>query len=384
MSYSISPATRSLYIHWPFCPYKCHFCPFVAIASHDRFMEQYQHALMKEIAAFVAQAPSKLALDTIFLGGGTPSTWPDNLLLDTFGTLKKVFNFEEHCEITIEVNPGTVRTEQLLLWKSIGINRLSIGVQGLKDSVLNTLNRKQSKEDVIWVLNEASKVFDNISVDLILGLPDVNHEEWKELLQTVVQWPIVHVSIYFLTVHEETPLYFKVKKNEVALASDESMVELYHWSVEFLKKHGLQQYEISNFAKEGYQSEHNTVYWDRKPYKGFGLGACSFDGTSRFQNQKSLMKYMAEIEQGNDVTIFAETLTQKQMHLERTMLGLRRAQGLSLPDLFEGLDNDQRIAMEKEVAMLEAHKFLKIAHNRIILTAAGLAVQNDIAARLSL
>jgi oxygen-independent coproporphyrinogen-3 oxidase len=347
-------------------------------------MEQYQRALMKEIASFVERAPSKLALDTVFLGGGTPSTWPDNLLLDTFGTLKKVFNFEEHCEVTIEVNPGTVRAEQLLLWKSIGINRLSIGVQGLKDSVLNTLNRKQSKEDVLWVLSEASKTFDNISVDLILGLPGVSPGEWKDLLQTVVQWPIVHVSIYFLTVHEETPLYFKVKKNEVILASDDALVELYHWSVDYLKEHGLAQYEISNFAKEGYQSRHNTVYWDRKPYKGFGLGACSFDGISRFQNQKSLMKYMTDIEQGNDITIFSETLTDKQMHLERTMLGLRRSQGLSLVDLLDGLNPEQQHAMEHEVALLELHKFLRIADNRIILTAAGLAVQNDIAARLSL
>ena len=384
MSYDSSVETRSLYIHWPFCPYKCHFCPFVAIAGQDRFMERYHIALMKEMHIYANQLPSKQALDTIFLGGGTPSTWPDNLLLDTFGTLRKVFTITEHAEISIEVNPGTVRPEQLLLWKSAGINRLSIGVQSLKDSVLNNLNRKQSSADVYWVIEEASKNFANISIDLILGLPGVSTEEWQELLQKVVTWPIVHVSIYFLTVHEETPLFYRVKKNEISLTPDDAMVDLYQWSVDFLNEHGLEQYEISNFARKGYYSRHNSVYWDRRPYKGIGLGACSFDGKSRFQNQKQLMKYINDIDSNNDVTIFSESLTDSQAYLERVMLGLRRAQGLDMDDLIKDLNEVQQKIMKDSIAMLQEHNFLKNNNNRIILTAAGLAVQNDIAARLSL
>ena len=384
MSYNINATTRSLYIHWPFCPYKCHFCPFVAIASHDQFMERYHHALMKEIELFAKNCPSKLALDTIFLGGGTPSTWPDNLLLDTFGRLRDMFAIGEHTEVTIEVNPGTVRHEQLVLWKSLGINRLSIGVQSLKDSVLNNLNRKQSSKDVFWVVQEASALYPNVSIDLILGLPGVSEQEWKGLLSTIVTWPIVHVSIYFLTVHEETPLYFRVKKQEIDLIADDAMVELYQWSIEFLEQHGLMQYEISNFAKEGYQSKHNSVYWERKPYKGLGLGACSFDGTSRFQNQKNLMTYIGDIEQGKDVTIFAETLNEKQAFLEWVMLGLRRAQGISTHELMKELTQEQQHTMNETIQMLHNHNFLRKQEDRIVLTAAGLAVQNDIAARLSL
>ena len=384
MSYNCSALTRSLYIHWPFCPYKCQFCPFVAIAGQERFMERYHHALMKEIQIYANQVSSKQPLDTIFLGGGTPSTWPDNLLLDTFGTLSKVFTFSEHVEISIEVNPGTVRSEQLLLWQSIGINRLSIGVQSLKDSVLNNLNRKQSSADVFWVIEQASKSFDNLSIDLILGLPGVSAQEWKDLLQKVVGWPIQHVSIYFLTVHEETPLFYRVQKKEVSLTPDDAMVDLYQWSVDFLQMHGLLQYEISNFAREGYHSRHNSVYWDRKPYKGVGLGACSFDGNSRFQNQKHLMKYINDIDSGADVTIFSETLTDNQAYLERVMLGLRRAQGLDMNDLLKNLNETQQKIMQDSIAMLQEHNFLKSNNNRIILTAAGLAVQNDIAARLSL
>jgi putative oxygen-independent coproporphyrinogen III oxidase len=384
MIYDCSVTTGSLYIHWPFCPYKCDFCPFVAIAGQDRFMERYHSALMKEMQIYGNNTSSKQALETIFLGGGTPSTWPDNLLLDMFGTLRKMFAIAEHTEISIEVNPGTVRSEQLLLWKSIGINRLSIGVQSLKDSVLSNLNRKQSSADVFWVIEEASKSFGNISIDLILGLPGMSSQEWKDLLQQIVQWPIKHVSIYFLTVHEETLLFYRVQKKEVNLTSDDTMVELYQWSVDFLQKHGLMQYEISNFARDGYHSRHNSVYWDRRPYKGIGLGACSFDGKSRFQNQKHLMKYMNDIDSGSDVTIFSETLTDNQVYLERVMLGLRRAQGLDIHDLMKDLNETQQKTMRESIAMLQEHNFLKNYNNRIILTAAGLAVQNDIAARLSL
>lgn len=384
MSYSCQGATRSLYIHWPFCPYKCHFCPFVAIAGQDRFMERYNAALLKEIDQFVKANSVKLALDTIFLGGGTPSTWPDNLLLDTFGTLRKEFNFHEHVEVTIEVNPGTVRPEQFAVWKAAGINRLSIGVQGLKDSVLNNLNRKQSKEDVLWVLQNAHKHFDNISVDLILGLPDVSELEWKELLAYVVQWPIKHVSIYFLTVHEETPLYYRVQKKDVTLCSDDHMVDLYQWSIDYLEQHGMYQYEISNFAREGYKSKHNSVYWDRKPYKAFGLGACSFDGRSRFQNQKQLIKYLNDVEQSKDITMFSETLTTEQIYLERIMLGLRRSDGINIDEFTVDLSAEKKEYFEQTVDLLHKNNFLYKKNNRIVLSPAGLAVQNDIAARLSL
>jgi oxygen-independent coproporphyrinogen III oxidase len=384
MSDTFFPAARSIYIHWPFCPYKCHFCPFVAIASHDQFMERYNKALIKEIQKFCFQNSSKLTLDTIFLGGGTPSTWPDNLLLDTFDTLNNVFVFERDSEITIEVNPGTVTKPQLMLWKSIGINRLSIGVQSLKDTVLNNLNRKQSAHDVFWVLQEASALFNNISVDLILGLPGVSADEWKDLLAQVVTWPIKHVSIYFLTVHEETPLYFRIQKKEFSLPPDDSLVELYQWSIDFLQQHGLLQYEISNFAREGYQSRHNSVYWDRKAYKAFGLGACSFDGQSRYQNQKNLMKYMHDVEHDASVIVFCETLTPEQTYLETIMLGLRKKEGIDLHDIMQPLTSVQQEKVAATIELLQTNNFLQREDNRIVLTPMGLAVQNDIAIRLSL
>ena len=384
MQYNYLASTRSLYIHWPFCPYKCHFCPFVAIASHDQFMERYHKALCTEIERFADQSDQKLQIDTIFLGGGTPSTYPDNLLLDMLSILRNRFDIMPSCEVTIEVNPGTVVKEQFAVWQKGGITRLSIGVQSLKDSVLKKLNRHQSAADVAYVINNAKDVFENVSIDLILGLPDVSHEEWKELLHAVVTWPIKHLSVYFLTVHEDTPLYFKVKTNKVTLPCDDSLIDLYTWSVNFLAEHGFNRYEISNFSRPGYESQHNTVYWERKPYKAFGLGACSFDGSARFQNEKSLMKYMEEIEGGRQVTIFSEVLTRKQTYLERVMLGIRRPNGVLMRELMDDLSVDEKERIQEQIVWLKTNGFVSEDNDRLILTSVGLSVENTIALQLSL
>ncbi len=384
MKFDPSADTRSLYLHWPFCPYKCHFCPFVALASHDQYMLQYHEALKKEIVSFGQKMGRKQQLDTIFIGGGTPSTYPIPALLDTSGTLRTWFAFDDTCEISLEVNPGTVTKEKLLGWKQAGINRLSIGVQSLKDEVLKKLNRFQTAGDVYALLNEAQPLFDNMSVDLIVGLPGVTASEWKAIVQEVVTWPIRHVSVYFLSVHENTPLYFGVKAKKITLPHDDEVVDLYYWTVDTLGAHGFMQYEISNFAQPGYESRHNTAYWERKPYKGFGLGACSFDGAGRFQNQKNLMTYLQNNELDQDCTIFAEELTREQIQLERVMLGMRRAQGISLLQLCEGLSSIEEEKIFETIGWLRDNKFIKQAGDHIILTPAGLAVENEIVVKLSI
>jgi oxygen-independent coproporphyrinogen-3 oxidase len=375
---------HSLYIHWPFCPYKCHFCPFVALASHDQFMGQYHKALLKEIDIFCAQSTQKYVLKTLYLGGGTPSTIPDELLLDTSGKLRDVFIFDSQCEITIEVNPGTIRQDQLKVWKEFGINRLSIGVQSLNDAALKKLNRHQTAQEVYAALDQVSQYFENVSVDFILGLPEISADEWKRLISTAISWPIKHISVYFLMVHEDTPLYFGVKKNRITLPCDDEVVDLFYWTVETLKQAGFEHYEISNFAQPGYQSRHNTVYWDRKPYKGFGLGACEFDGQSRFQNEKNLSKYIGSIERGQSVTTFAETLTKEQVFLEKIMLGLRCSKGIAFDELTEHLTDEQKKEVAQKISIFKQDGFVTEVDGRLLLMPKGLAVENDIVIKLSL
>ena len=383
MLYNPQSDTKSVYIHWPFCPYRCHFCPFVALAGHDQFMERYNKALCREIEGFLATYEGSCELDTIFLGGGTPSTYPDNLLLDMSGTLRKTLILKEDGEFTIEINPGTVKKEQLKVWRTAGINRLSIGVQSLKDHVLQKLNRQQTAADVYRLLSYASDQFSNISVDIILGLPGVSDEEWKQLVRTVVTWPITHLSVYFLTVHENTQLYFKVQANRMELPSDDTMIDLYYWTIDYLQEHGFEQYELSNFAKPGYESKHNMVYWDRKPYKAFGLGASSFDGKNRFQNEKSLMRYLECVEKGTDTMTFCETVTPEQAHLEKLMLGLRRRSGVRWAVALEDLSESKQYRFKGVVASLKERELLREHGDRLFLTRAGLVVENEILTQLA-
>lgn len=378
---SVRPA--SLYIHWPFCPYKCHFCPFVALAGHDQFMERYHEALTKEVVSFARNYEPPLIIDTLFLGGGTPSTWPAHLLLDMFGTLNNVFAFSENPEITIEVNPGTVDLHKLKTWKKVGINRLSIGVQSLNDQVLKKLNRHQSVNDVQQLLDKAGYYFDALSIDLILGLPGVSKEEWQTIVSTVASWPVDHISVYFLTVHENTPLYFAVRKNTVQLPfSDELLTDLYIWTVQELASYGFEQYELSNFARMGKRSRHNKAYWERKAYKGFGLGACSFDKSARFQNTKNLLNYLDTAGHEDKCTNFYEKLTEEQHWIEKVMLQLRQTEGIAMNVLLEQIAPEKRNFAQEVIEQLCNQRLLQYASNSISLTVAGFAVEHEIITRL--
>ncbi len=381
--FSASSDVTSLYIHWPFCPYKCHFCPFVALASHDEYMEQYHAALVKEIALY-GEYDNKKPIKKVFFGGGTPSTYPPHLLLDTFAILNNTFEFEPDCEISLEVNPGTVTQEKINTWKEAGITRLSIGVQSLNNEVLTSLNRHQKASDVWELLQQASPHFD-ISVDLILGLPGISFDEWKELIRTAVTWPIKHVSVYFLTVHEDTPLYYGVARRKINLPTDDVMVATHEWTTKTLEEHGLIQYEISNFARLGFESRHNSMYWKRLPYKGFGMGACSFDGRSRFQTEKNLMKYLSVVEAANSMqeleplNILAETLTESQVWLEQLMLGLRQKSGLEWDFVERSITSPDKLSFFKS----KVAEFVALGHvldtgERFCLTRSGRVVENEI------
>jgi len=369
-----------LYIHWPFCPYRCSFCPFVALANHEKFMERYTKALCTEIELFKKELTSKPSIKTVFIGGGTPSTWPNDLLLDTSGKLKDVFTCNKMEEITIEINPGTVQIQQLPLWKQIGINRLSIGVQCLNDNILRKLNRHHTKKDVYFLMEHACKEFNNISIDLILGLPFVDEIMWKELVREVVTWPIQHISIYTLAVHKPTKLFFDIQSGSIKIPDDDVVADLYEWSVNFLNDNGFDQYEVSNFARSGYESKHNMAYWNRLTYKGFGLGACSFDGKMRTQNQKSLLQYLTLLEAHESVIDFKEELTQEQESLELIMLGLRTIKGVSYGDLVGDGSEKERSRRDKYIMWLKTNNLMYESEGQLILTTKGMVVEDEIVA----
>lgn len=375
---------QHIYIHWPFCKKRCHYCDFVALAQHESFFESYHQALCKEIELVGKSLNSKQAIKTVFLGGGTPSLYPTHMLEEVFKTLNNYFDLSEVQEVTIEANPADITEEKLSEWKRFGINRLSMGVQVLDDEILKKLNRSQTTADVFQAIEIATKFFDNISIDLILGLPGITEKIWHATMQQSVAWAIKHISVYFLTVYEKTPLYFKVKKGELKLSADEQMVLLYSQTIDFLEKNNFSQYEISNFAKVGCESVHNQAYWDRKPYYGFGLGASSFDGQKRFTNFNNIETYARSIVSESKLPIsFTECLTQQQVMLEMLMLSLRQKKGLDLHSVLYLLTGTQKITFNKNIELLKSESLLQQDDNRIFLSFKGIVLENEVVLKLS-
>lgn len=345
-------------------------------------MPDYHQVLKLEIDRYLMDHPAG-PLQTVFFGGGTPSTYPPELLAETIGLLAQRCGFTEDYELTIEVNPGTVTADKLQAWKDAGVNRLSIGVQSLNDEVLRKLNRHQKVADVTWLIGTASKLFNNLSVDLIVGLPGIERSEWKSMIKDIVTWPIQHVSMYFLTVHEDTQLYYGVRSKIISLPCDDEVVDLYHWTIEQFAQAGFEQYEISNFSRPGWHSKHNSVYWQRKPYKGFGLGACSFDGERRTQNNKNLLKYGEEIRNNGTSILFSEQLTDKQVWLEQLMLGLRQRRGIVVADILKPLTEKEKEEFSKKSQELLSARLVSAQEGQMMLTPAGLSVANEVIVKLS-
>ncbi len=375
---------QHIYIHWPFCKKRCHYCDFVALAQHESFFESYHKALCKEIELVSKSLNSRQAIKTVFLGGGTPSLYPMHMLEEVFKTLNNYFDLSEVREVTIEANPADITEEKLSAWKNFGINRLSMGVQILDDEILKNLNRSQTTTDVLNAIEIATKFFENISIDLILGLPGITEKIWHKTMQQAVAWPINHISVYFLTVYEKTPLYFKVKKGELKLFDDEQMVSIYSQTIDFLGKNNLFQYEISNFAKEGYESVHNQAYWNRKSYYGFGLGASSFDGEKRFTNFNNIETYTRSIVSESKLPIsFTECLTRQQVVLEMLMLSLRQKEGLDLHGVLYLLTGTQKITFNKNIELLKSESLLQQDDNRLFLSFKGIVLENEVVLKLS-
>ncbi len=345
-------------------------------------MQQYHESLCREIGEFKDLFDMQAPLKTLYIGGGTPSTYPLPILAEMLDVLRNTVSFNQDTEVTFEVNPGTVQEGALDLWKELGINRLSIGVQSLKDTVLQGLNRHQTKVDVINLLKKTKPIFENVSVDFILGLPGVSPDEWKSMIIEAMSWPIKHISVYFLMVHEKTPLYFKIKQKSVLLPPDDEIIDLYYWTVDILAQHDFERYELSNFAKKGFESKHNQAYWDRKRYKGFGLGACSFNGEHRFQNNKNLRNYFQAVQDGQGMIHDTEEITPAQISIEKIMLGLRQAKGVDIANILQDFTVEQQQYFKAKADWLEEKGFVRQEGGRLYLTPQGFIVENEVAVNL--
>lgn len=317
-----------IYIHIPFCRSKCDYCDFYSLAGRDDRMDQYQKALLSHIRE-TAPLAQDFPVDTIYIGGGTPSYYGAKRLKELLGVVHKLYKVEKDAEVTVECNPDSVDVKALKILRKAGVNRLSMGMQSANACELERIHRIHTPQQVNEAATAARKAgFTNLSLDLIYGLPGQTMDSWKATVEHALSLIPQHLSCYGLKVEEGTPLAARVAEGEV-LPDDDQQADLYLWTVGRLERAGYPQYEISNFAKPGFASRHNLRYWLTQPYIGFGPGAHSDFGGRRYSFVRDLDAYIQGVLQGGDIIDESEIIPKRERCGEYLMLRLRTVQGIN-------------------------------------------------------
>ena len=376
----------SLYIHIPFCVSKCNYCSFVSMVANESSKQKYIESLKKEIMLRGKELGGGYEVATIYIGGGTPSCLPDGMVKSIMQQIYKSFVVKNNAEITIEVNPNTLTKDKVKEYMFAGINRVSIGLQCATKSVLKNMGRLHTVEDflrAITILKEQG--LNNISSDLIIGYPGQSSEDVMKSLQLLAKLNIPHISVYMLSVEDGTKLANQVKNKEVQLPSEESVAKVYNMCVDVLKKNGLIRYEVSNFARPGFKSKHNQVYWNRCEYLGFGLAAHSFLNNQRFSNTSDLVFYVSSLTAKNQIpTVDVSTINSQEAKEETIMLSLRRAEGLDTKKFQQDFGENFLAKNKEKLALLIKNGFLVLDPKTGIVGATdkGFLVLNKIISEL--
>lgn len=376
-----------LYIHIPFCKQKCYYCDFVSFANKIEFEKRYVNCVEKEIIQYATEnkvmANHNLeplyVIKTIYIGGGTPSILDEIYIANIMKTIKNNFKIRENAEITIEVNPGTVTKEKLETYINIGINRISIGLQAVQDSLLQEIGRIHTYKQFEDTYLDARDVgFKNINIDLMIGLPNQTLDDVKESIKKVIDLKPEHISVYSLILEGDTPLEKMVNEKNLELISDEEEREMYWYVKNCLEKHKYHQYEISNFAKPGFESKHNMDCWNQNEYIGIGVAASSFLEDKRYSNIESLEQYIENIEQStpNKNLILEEVLNLESKMKEYMMLGLRKTSGVNILDFESRFNKNPVVLYCKELEKLSKEGLIVVIDENIKLTAKGIDLAN--------
>ena len=327
--------SAGIYIHIPFCAVKCIYCDFYSITDRENSIPRFINAIVKEIETCTVDV-SNWKLETIFIGGGTPSLLNGRNIESILNALERKYDLAQIKEWTMEANPGEAPLERLKDFHSLGINRLSMGVQSLDPDLLKFLTRIHSPNQVFETYEHARNAgFENINCDLIYSMPGQSWEIWERDLLRVLDLKPEHISAYTLTLEKGTELYQFVKKGQVTMPEEDQTGGWFLKTHGILNSHGYSAYEISNFAKPGMECRHNLHYWRIHPYLAFGPSAHGFDGSNRWGNVRSLDQYLTQIESGNTPISMKESLTQKNLTNELIGFGLRMNEGIDLAQIPE-------------------------------------------------
>ncbi len=366
---------KGLYIHIPFCVRKCAYCDFFSCASGSAQLHKaYIDALIKEIDMCKAQE-----LDTIFIGGGTPSCIDESLIAQVLWACGHRFCIAGDVEITIEANPATLTQEKLQTYKEAGINRISMGVQSMNDDELKTLGRLHTACDAIESYHMIRRAgFENVNIDVMFALPAQSLGSFGKTLKAVCDLAPEHISAYSLILEPGTPLYEQHEKQRLSLPDEDTERQMYDLAVSYLDASGYGQYEISNFAKEDRKCRHNLKYWHCDDYAGLGAGAHSYDGERRWANVCDIGEYIKSLSEGCLPIVETTLLSESDKISEFIIMGLRLCDGIDINDFKQRFEKDICDLFGKALARHIRTGFLKTAGERIYLTHQGFSVSNSI------
>ena len=363
-----------VYVHIPFCKKKCDYCDFISYCNKDNLIGDYVQAVKAEIQS----QNIKPEITTIYIGGGTPSYIDSKYIIEILEKIKEK-NVSSNAEITIEVNPGTVTKEKLEDYIKNGINRISIGLQTTNDELLKQIGRIHSFTQFLETYKLAKKVgFKNINVDLILGLPNQRIKDLKESLEQIIKLKPKHISVYSLIVEDGTPIANKIEKGEMQLPDEELERNMYWFVKNTLELNGFIHYEISNFAKKGYESKHNLNCWNQKEYIGIGASAHSYRDITRYSNTENIEEYIENVNNGNfnRNKIIHEIQKEDDAKKEFMLLGLRKIKGVDINQFKNKFGDNPIYLFRNELKKLTDERLLIIDNNNIRLTNKGLDLAN--------
>ena len=368
-----------IYVHIPFCKQKCSYCDFHFSTTFHKYRTEMIESICKEII-YRKDYLAHQTIETVYFGGGTPSLLTKNEFEKILNTIQNTFKIGVDLEFTVEANPDDINEHNLKDWKEIGVNRLSIGLQSFREEDLRWMNRAHNSTEALNCVSMAQKAgFDNLSVDLIYGLPNLSTEDWKKNIQHVIDMKVPHVSAYCLTVEEKTSLHQMVKNNKIKPATEDEQSDQFNLLIETLAENGLEQYEISNFSKPGKHSVHNSNYWFGKHYLGIGPSAHSFNGASRSWNISNNQQYIKKIT-NNEKWDEIEVLSKENQFNELLMVGLRTKFGVNIKNLKELLPFS--IAFQNTLNTFIANEWVVEEEENLRLTKEGRLKADYIASEL--
>ena len=366
------------YIHIPFCEHICFYCDFNKVFLEGQPVDEYVDMLLREMQLTMAQTPDE-KIETIYVGGGTPTTLNEKQLDRLLTGMKKILPFQLGNEFTFEANPGDLSVEKLKVLHDHGVNRLSMGVQSFNDDLLKKIGRIHKVKDVYQSIANARQVgFENISIDLIYRLPGQTEADFKNSLVKALELELPHYSTYSLILENKTIFYNLMRQGKLPLPTEDEEANMYQMAIDLMAEKGRKQYEISNYALPGFESQHNLIYWKNEKYYGFGAGAHGYLGGHRYQNNGPIQQYLEPLRENRLPILRTQQLSIEEKIEEEMFLGLRKLEGVSIQHFFDKFQVSVFEVYQEVIDSLVADGLLEVTLDKIRLTEKGKFLGNEV------